>query len=327
MIRRYTPSDAEHLVALFTQTVRIVSSSYYSPEEVEAWISMRRGMEEWQAFFAERHTLVDDREGTAVGFGCLSSDGSYIDMLFTHHAHQNKGTGSALLAALEKEALKRGRHEVLLIASATAWHFYQQRGYQYFASKKQRYGSLLFDCQILRKALPVFPAMRRNDRIWNDREARQLLQSGEYGFLAMCAVNGYGYGIPLNYVLDGESIRLHCAGEGFKLENIRQNNRVSFCVTNAVQVAPEQFTTRYESVLVFGRIVENLSDAERTRTLELLIDKYCPRQQHVAEMHIRKSFHRTCILRMDIEHWSGKKENRNKIPSLEERMEGWKVGQ
>ncbi len=306
MIRPYTSADLEQSIALFTQTVHTVSSSYYSPEEVEAWAPLQPDITIWEQNFQGKYALVMDSANVITGFGCLHADGSSINMLFTHHAHQNEGIGSSILAALEAEAVRRGNKEIFLTTSATAWPFYQKRGYNYYKSEKKAYGSIVFDCQILRKALPVFPDIRRKDRVLQDDLAMALLERGEYGFLAMNAVNGYGYGIPISYVLSGKSIYFHCAPVGFKLENIRQNNHVSFCVVGQTHVIPEQFTTAYESVLVFGRIVYDLPEEECHQALNLLVIKYSPHHVDISKKFIQKSFHRTNILRLDIDHLSGK---------------------
>ena len=306
MIRLYTLSDLESVVRLFTQTVHIVGSCYYSLEEVEAWAPSQPDVAWWRDFLNERYSLVMESSGEMVGFGCLSADGSVVDMLYTHHARQNAGIGSALLDALEQEAMQRGYNEVKLTTSAIAWAFYQKRGYRYHHSEKKTYGTMVFDCQTLSKALPVFRDIRRKDRILDNEPTLQLLEKGEYGFLAICGVNGYGYGIPLNYAFDGNAIYFHCAVEGFKLESIRQNNRVSFCVVGRTHLLPQQFSTAYESAIVFGRMAYDLPEEERHKALNLLVAKYSPDFTDVSKTYISKSFHRSCILRLDIEHISGK---------------------
>jgi nitroimidazol reductase NimA-like FMN-containing flavoprotein (pyridoxamine 5'-phosphate oxidase superfamily) len=249
---------------------------------------------------------VRDSDNGITGFGCLSADGSTVEMLFTPHAHQTEGIGSAILDALEKEAMQRGNNEVRLTTSATAWVFYQKRGYRYHLSTKKPYGTIVFDCQVLYKTLPVFCDIRRKDRILNDERTLHLLKTGEYGFLAMCGINGYGYGIPMNYVFESKIIYFHCAIEGFKLENIRQNNRVSFCVVGRTQLFPQRFSTAYESAFVYGRIMYDLPEDERHKALNLLVAKYSPDYENISQPYINKSFYRTNILRLEIEHVSGK---------------------
>jgi len=309
MIRLYVPADLEPVVNLFIQTVHIVSSNYYSSEEVEAWAPSQPDMASWARFFDERYTLVMDSAAGITGFGSLNPDGATVDMLFTHYAHQSEGIGSAILSALEKEAMQQGGNEIKLTTSATAWTFYQKRGYQFHHCEKKTYGTMVFDCQVLCKTLPQFRDIRRKDRTMDNEKARQLLETGEYGFLAMCGKNSYGYGIPLNYVLEGNNIYFHCAPDGFKLENIKKNNRVSFCVVGRTKVLPGQFSTAYESVLVFGRIIGGLPAEERRKALDLLVARYSPGFTDISKTYISKSFHRTNILRLDIEHLSGKIRN------------------
>lgn len=52
----------------------------------------------------------------------------------------------------------------------------------------------------------MFREIRRKDRILDNELAIRLLEEAEYGFLAMSGINGYGYGIPINYVKEGDSI-------------------------------------------------------------------------------------------------------------------------
>ena len=77
----------------------------------------------------------------------------------------------------------------------------------------------------------MFREIRRKDRILDNELAIRLLEEAEYGFLAMSGINGYGYGIPINYVKEGDSIYFHCAPEGYKLECLRENPKVSFTVS------------------------------------------------------------------------------------------------
>lgn len=152
----------------------------------------------------------------------------------------------------------------------------------------------------------MFREIRRKERILDDELAIRLLERAEYGFLAMSGTNGYGYGIPINYVKAEDSIYFHCAPEGYKLECLRENPRVSFTVVGATQVVPEKFTTGYESVIAFGEMCLDLPEEERRKALRLLVDKYSSAFKEIGEKYIEKSFHRTNILRLDISHVTGK---------------------
>ena len=53
--------------------------------------------------------------------------------------------------------------------------------------------------------------IRRQDRTLSIEGVNRLLLEGEYGVLAMANEHGEGYGVPLNFVLDGETIYFHGA--------------------------------------------------------------------------------------------------------------------
>ena len=46
----------------------------------------------------------------------------------------------------------------------------------------------------------MFREIRRKDRILDNELAIGLLEVAVYGFLALSGINGYGFGIPINYV-------------------------------------------------------------------------------------------------------------------------------
>lgn len=152
----------------------------------------------------------------------------------------------------------------------------------------------------------MFREIRRKDRVLDEKGIVELLETGEYGFLSMVGTDGFGYGIPISFVKEGESLYFHCAPEGYKLECFRENPKVSFCVVGKTRVIPNQFTTAYESALAFGTIHMELSEEECRHALRLLAKKYCPGFEVIGEKYIDKSFHRTNVLRLEIEHISGK---------------------
>ena len=147
--------------------------------------------------------------------------------------------------------------------------------------------------------------VRRQDRLLDEGRAREILLGGEYGFLAMASPEG-GYGIPVNYVVEGGTVYIHCAPEGRKLRAMASDCRVSFCVVGATRPVPEKFTTAYESVVIEGRARIVSSDDERRRALELLVEKYSPDYASVGAAYIEKSFHRTAVIAIDAERCSGK---------------------
>lgn len=148
--------------------------------------------------------------------------------------------------------------------------------------------------------------VRRQNRLLSEVEAMTLLAHGAYGFLALVSEDQTGYGVPMSYVFHQEAIYFHCAMEGEKLRSLAKNNQVSFCVVGETKVIPDQFTTAYESVLVKGTMVLDLSDQEKLLACMLLIEKYAPDDQVQGMQYAQKSSPRTCVMRLDITSVSGK---------------------
>ena len=147
--------------------------------------------------------------------------------------------------------------------------------------------------------------LRRKDRGMPESEARALLERGEYGVLSLCGTDNEPYGLPLSYCVLDNAIYFHCALEGRKLDNLAVNNRASFCVVGATEVLPEKFSTRYESVIVSGRISEAL-DAEKQHGLEGLTDKYCPEYREKGLQYIASDAARTRVFKISIDTICGK---------------------
>lgn len=154
--------------------------------------------------------------------------------------------------------------------------------------------------------MTVFRPVRRQDRLLDAASTEQLLKEGEYGFLALCSPNGYGYGVPISFVYapQRQCIYFHCAPEGHKLDAMRANDRVSFCVVGRTEVHP--YTTAYESAHLFGRLAVVEDTEERWEALLALRAKYNPELADAPDTPIRKSWDRTTVLRLRIEHLSGK---------------------
>lgn len=157
------------------------------------------------------------------------------------------------------------------------------------------------------RALYDNSAVRRQDRLLGWGRAQELLENGEYGFLALGGEEGYG--IPLNYALSGTAIYLHCAPEGEKLRRIAENCRACFCVVGHTAPQPSKFTTEYESVLAFGLLAVVEGEAERMEALRLIVAKYSPGFADTGLKYAEKSLPRTAVLRLDIDRVSGKSKN------------------
>ncbi len=120
--------------------------------------------------------------------------------------------------------------------------------------------------------------MRRKDRQRDASEARAILKNGEYGVLATADAGGQPYGVPLSYILKDDRIYFHSALEGHKIDNIKLNNKASFTVVGRTKpVYDKNFTTLYESVIVFGEVAEVTDDEVKYAVLHALCERKVPK--------------------------------------------------
>jgi len=151
--------------------------------------------------------------------------------------------------------------------------------------------------------------MRRKDRQITHDEAMELLKNAEYGTLATVNADNMPYAVPLNHVVDNNTIYFHMARQGQKLENIMKNPNVMFTVIGTTEPVKEEdsYSTFFESAMAFGkaRIVEDLDEGKRA--LYILTEKYFPNDMDMFEKSTTGDWMaRLYVIAMDIEHVSGK---------------------
>lgn len=151
----------------------------------------------------------------------------------------------------------------------------------------------------------MFREMRRQDRKTSEEQAYRILEAGEYGVLSTTCSNGYAYGVPLSYAYHNGNIYFHCAVEGQKLDNIKFNNKVSFCVVGKTEVLPGNFSTKYESAIVFGKASEVFDD-EKKEALVAILRKYSPQFMEKGMEYIKNDSSKAKVIKIEIEHIAGK---------------------
>ena len=152
----------------------------------------------------------------------------------------------------------------------------------------------------------MFREMRRKAQQLTDEEARSVLERGSSGVLAVSGDGGYPYAVPLSYIYGDGRIYFHCAKAGHKLDAIERDPRVSFCVVDADDVVPDEYTTYFRSVIAFGRARVIEDPDEKMAALRLLGEKYNPGQPASLDAEVAKGFDRLHMVAIDIEHLTGK---------------------
>ena len=151
-----------------------------------------------------------------------------------------------------------------------------------------------------------FRPMRRNRQQLSREECERILGRCTSGVLALTGDGGYPYAVPLSYVYAAGAIIFHSAVQGHKVDAIKRDSRCSFCVIEQDEIRPAEFTTYFRSVIAFGRIHILEDAAEKVQALRLLGRRYSPNDEPGLQHEIDKSLDHVLLLRLDIDHLSGK---------------------
>ena len=143
--------------------------------------------------------------------------------------------------------------------------------------------------------------MRRKDReITDPAFMHDVLSEADVVSLAF-NTGEFPYVLPFNFVLYGDSIFIHCAPEGRKLDLIEHDPRVGFCA--AVDIRVEKTTTRYRSVCGTGVATLVEDETLKIEALKALAAKYqAPCSFPIPE----RTLAATWVVRVRIESISGK---------------------
>ncbi|MCF7931266.1 MAG: pyridoxamine 5'-phosphate oxidase family protein [Acholeplasmataceae bacterium] len=149
----------------------------------------------------------------------------------------------------------------------------------------------------------LFKEMTRSKKQMNDQDALNLLINGRFGVLGTISDNGYPYTTPMNYVYFDNKIYFHSAKIGHKIDNINQNEKVSFTVIGEESIIEEELTSHYKSVTLFGRakVIPGNKDI-----LFSLVKKYAMKMFDESKQSIEEDYHHTSIIEITIEHMTGK---------------------
>jgi len=121
------------------------------------------------------------------------------------------------------------------------------------------------------------------------------------------AVDGEPYVVPVSFGFDGESVFFHTAKEGKKIDMMTANPRVCVQFERNVKLVTDDndacsWTFNFESVIGFGRVVELVSDEEKTRGFNRIMQHYSKRDWPYAGPRLNA----TRVWRVDLEVLTGK---------------------
>lgn len=152
----------------------------------------------------------------------------------------------------------------------------------------------------------MFREMRSKANMLTNEEVENILKTSPNGTLALYGENGYPYSVPVNFVYSDGKIYFHGAAEGYKLDCMKKDPHVSFSVICKDDIAKENFTTLFSSVIAFGtiRVIDTME--EKIPVLEAMVGKYSAEFMESGKELIRKGCG-SVAYELTIDHMTGKK--------------------
>lgn len=155
----------------------------------------------------------------------------------------------------------------------------------------------------------MFRTMRRFKQQISEEECIRILQEEKRGILSMHGEDGYPYGIPMNHWYNPENGKLyfHCAKTGHKLDAIRKNDKVSYCVYDQGFRKDGDWALNIRSVVVFcrARIVDDAEDDLRRRIAVDLCRKFTDDEAFL-QKELVNAMPRAAFLELTPDHMTGK---------------------
>ena len=149
----------------------------------------------------------------------------------------------------------------------------------------------------------MFRKMRRMKQLLSREEAEQILKTATSGVLAL--EGEYPYAVPMSHLYQEGALYFHSGMQGQKAEAVLREGRASYCVIAQDEVVPETFSTRYRSVIAFGRI-HVLHGEEAIRAIRALAGRFSPGLEEAAEKEIAESLDHLLMFKLEIEQMTGK---------------------
>lgn len=152
-----------------------------------------------------------------------------------------------------------------------------------------------------------FREMLRKNKSLSKEEISDILRTQKRGVLSVNGDNGYPYGMPMNFLYDEDGcIYFHQGKVGHRLESIRANDKVSFCVYDNGEKAPDEWAYTVKSVIVFGHI-QILDDLESIKEISKKLSLRFTTNVNYIDEEISKFAKATLILKLVPEHVTGKR--------------------
>lgn len=153
----------------------------------------------------------------------------------------------------------------------------------------------------------MFRELMRKNKELSHEECLRILKEEKRGVLSVNGEDGYPYGMPMNHWLDEDDgkIYFHCGRQGHRLDALKKDGKVSFCVYDGGYRESGKWPLHIKSVIVFGRI-EIVDDKEMVVAITTRLSHKFTHDAAYIQDEIAQHAHKTLLLALTPEHICGK---------------------
>lgn len=149
--------------------------------------------------------------------------------------------------------------------------------------------------------------MRRKDREMDRDFALMVVDKCIYATLATITPDGKPYAVALSIVRDGDWVYFHGAKEGEKIDCFKANPDACMVCVGDTYCPEDNFTIKYESAVIKGKVTEVTDDDEKLHSLKILCERHTPTNMSNFDGEIKASFAHTAVWKMSIDEITGKR--------------------
>ena len=148
--------------------------------------------------------------------------------------------------------------------------------------------------------------MRRLDLVLSQEEALAIVDENQYAVLCLNDPAGRPYGLPMDYVRQGNSLYFHGSKEGRKVNSMKATPWACAVIIGENEIVPNKFGRKYKSVIVEGGI-ELIDEPEFKRQVMTWVVKRKSSDYFEKVLTvIEKMLDRVLVYKMNMETVSGK---------------------
>ncbi|WP_040950243.1 pyridoxamine 5'-phosphate oxidase family protein [Gorillibacterium massiliense] len=160
--------------------------------------------------------------------------------------------------------------------------------------------------------------MRRHEFSVEDwQEAEAFLAEASFGVLATTGPDGWPGATPINFVFLKDNLYIHGSRAGQKMEDIKEDNRVSFSIAKEYAIIPSYFTDPvyacpasafFKSVCIKGKAYLVDDPAEKAEAMEAFMRKLQPEggYEPITPEGYGSRLTSVAVVRIEPEDWSAK---------------------